>query len=812
MLILLQNHIATAIRHILKNKVFSFITIFALSTSIAACLLIFQYTTFELSFDKFYPNAADIYRVNLRTYVNGELRSESALSPFNLAEVQRNVQGIDSFTEFGTTQWWFNCSFTYRDGNTSRTFNENHVAYTTPAAINIFDLHLTSGSGGKALVEPFTMIISESAAIKYFGDEDPIGKVLHFRGSADTHDYTVTGVMEDQPKNSHYRNEILLSFSSWDLDKYRKMYSTYGYIMLNRLASPTDVQKRLTAFAGQQPAPENTRYDIFLEPVTDIHLYSTAEDQFNSAKDVTFIFFLMGIAFVVLALAWINYVNLSIARSFARAKEVGVRKTAGATQRHIANQFLSESLVYNLISIVIAIIIVAISAPWFYDFVGIKFPWDKIYWTNLGPTAWIVAGIFLSGLLISGYLPARLMAAIPTIKVLKGKFTGIKNNALLRRSSVVFQFACAIALLMAVVTFNRQFNVMKETNTNIDFKRSLIVLSPSNADSSFRTRLSQLRSVLQNHSIADKVFTAGLVFEISDGWTAGVSREQNDERQMYYVNIIDPGFIEGYGLKLIAGRNFQTTDYPGEKFFDKVEPVILNKTGALRLGFTRPEDAIEATIHWDGNRCRVIGVIDDYYQRSTKIPLGPAIYTANDGSLLNIQLSASAMGENFKETIATIKAEWDKFFPDNAFEYFMLADHYDSLYSDERQLKNVFGFFGALAILISCLGLFALSLFSVNQRAKEMSIRKVLGAPSKHLVHLLTREYVLMVTIAGIIAIPFASWAIEEWLTTFALRVQIDASNIVTPVALVLAFALLSIAIQTFRVVTGNPTRNLKVE
>ena len=288
-LILYQNNIAIALRHIRKNKLFSFITIFALSTSIAACLLIFQYTSFELSYDRYYPNAEKVYRVNLRTYVDGVLRSESALSPFDLSEAQQNVRGIEAFTEFGTTRWWFACSFTYRDGNTSRTFNESKVAYATPSAIDIFDIKIKSGSKTNALADPFTMMLSESAAKKYFGDEDPIGKVLHLRGSSDVHDYTVTAVMEDQPLNSHFSNDILLSFSSWDQAIYRKKWGVFGYVMLNQFSTFDEVQKNISAFAAKYPAPANTKYDIFLEPVTDIHLYSVAEDQFNGNTDVNLI-------------------------------------------------------------------------------------------------------------------------------------------------------------------------------------------------------------------------------------------------------------------------------------------------------------------------------------------------------------------------------------------------------------------------------------------------------------------------------------------------------------------------------------------
>jgi len=704
--ILFQNHLATAMRHMQKNKVFSFITIFALSSSIAACLLIFQYASFELSFDRYYPKASNIYRVNLRTYEKGILRSESATLPVDaLSEIRRNVTGIEASAQFATTAWWFTCSFTYHEGSISRTFNERNVAYATHGALDMFDIRIKSGNAKDALRSPFTVVISQSTATKYFGDEDPIGKVLHAKESSDVHDYTVSAVMEDQPMNSHYRNDILLSFASTDQNQYRKSFDSFAYILLNEFTLLNDVQAKMTSFAAKYPAPENTKYDIFLEPVADIHLYSIAENQLNDASDPNRIVFLLFIAFVVLALAWINYVNLSISRSFARAKEVGVRKTAGATYRQIAHQFLSETLVYNAISMAIGVGMVAVIAPWFYEYVGITFPWNKIYWSDLGLTGWIITGLFFAGMFISGFLPARVMASIPTVSVLKGKFTFMKSRGMFRRSSVVFQFACTIALLMAVIALNRQFGVMNEKDTGIDYKRTLVVLSPSNADSSFRTRLTQLRSSLQNHSVAEKVFTSGLIFETSEGWTAGVSREKNDERQVFYVNIIDPGFIDGYGLKLLAGRNFVAADYPVEKFFNKVEPIILNKTGTVRLGFMRPDDAIGTVMHWDGNACRIVGVIDDYYQRSMKKPLGPAIYTANDGSLLSIQLSPQAMGDNLKTTVLAIQSEWDKFFPENAFDYFMLADHYESLYTGERQLKNVFQFFCALAIAISCLGL-----------------------------------------------------------------------------------------------------------
>jgi putative ABC transport system permease protein len=811
--VLFWHNITIALRQIRRHKVFSAITIFGLAVSMAACLLIFQYASFELSYDRHHPNAENIYRLNLRTYNNGELRSESAAMPVDgLQQIRENIPGIDGSVTFKPTLWWFDCSFTYGHGEQSVTFNEKSVSYSEHSALDIFSYRLTKGDAARALIDPYTAIMSESTAEKYFGTEDPIGKVLHLRGSSDNHEYTVTGVFEDVAANTHFKNNILLSLSSIDGHEFRGSFNGYDYIVINDRTSLEAMQGKLTALAATYPGDPNQRFDVVMEPVTKIHLHSNAEDGATATGDPMMIYFLLGVAFVVLTLAWINYVNLAIARSFSRAREVGVRKTAGATHRQVASQFLTETLVYNIISFVIAAVLVITTARWFYGFVGITFPWNKMYWTELGLTGWIVAVVFCSGILLSGALPAGMMASIPTITVLKGKFQGMRGAVGGRRLSVVFQFVCAIALLMSVIAVNRQFEVMNEKDPGIDFRRTMLVKSPSNADSTFRTKLGQLRTTLQQQSVVDKVFTSASVFVEHEAWLGNIRLHKDLEPEKFLGIIIDPGFIEGYGLKLLAGRNFETADYPGNHFGDKIEPLILNMTGTVRLGFRSPDEAIGATIYWEDNECRVIGVISDFHHRSMKSALAPAFYTANNGPSLSLQLVSGTIENDMSATISTIKKEWDKFFPENAFEYVFLSDVYNNLYSTERQVKNAFSFFCTLAIIISCLGLFALSLFSVTQRAREMSIRKVLGAPAAHLLNLLTREYILMIIVASVTALPFTWLILEQWLSNFALRVHVTTMNLVLPVVLVLVFALVSVGIQTVRVIRRQPAESLKSE
>jgi putative ABC transport system permease protein len=810
--ILFANNVATAVRQMYHNKIFASITIFSLSASMVACFLIFQYAGFELSFDRQYPNLSNIYRLNLLTYEDNVLQTNSALLPVDARPTIKNsITGIEASVQIISTANWFDCSLTYRGGSTSITFNEKNVAYADTEVLNVFNYEMKAGNKTTALSDAYSVILSESAAIKYFGATDPTGKILHLRGSGDTHDYVVTGVMKNPPRNSHIPFDIFLSLSSMDNNPNRQTITSYVYIVSNDHTPVEQVHEKIRALAAAYPANPGQRFDIGMEPVSEIHLHSTAEDQPSLRTDPATVYLLLAIAFVVLMLAWINYTNLAIARSFARAKEVGIRKVSGATRSQIIVQFLTETLVYNVISIIITFCIVYISSPVFYRFVGISFPLDRLYWVNLGGTGWLIVTLVCAGIILSGVLPANFLASVSPANVLKGRFMAINKGLTFRRASVIFQFVCAIALMTAVITCNRQFRLLTAQHPGINFERTMMIKSPSNADSTFRNRLSQLSASLQQQSIVEKAFTGANIFLNDVGWTGNVKLEKAKNGEPYLINIIDPGFIEGYDLKLLAGRNFEVNDYPLHRFGDKIEPLILNRTGTARLGFANPIDAIGETVYWDNNKCRVVGVIEDFRQRSAKDAVGPALYTANNGSSLSLQLTASAM-EDLSASILPIKREWDKFFPENGFDFFMLADFYSGLFQSERQMRNVFQFFCAIAIVISCLGLFALSLFSVNQRAKEMSIHKVLGASKVHLVGLLTYEYAIMLVVAGVLGLPFTIWGIERWLTNFDLRVEVGMPTIIATLATVFVFAFLSIGFQTWRVVSRNPTESLKGE
>ncbi|HMJ71414.1 MAG TPA: ABC transporter permease [Cyclobacteriaceae bacterium] len=808
--ILLVNNVTTAVRQMYKNKLFASITIFSLSASMVSCLLIFQYAGFELSFDRQYPNVSNIYRLNLLTYQDNVLQNNSALLPVDARPtIKNNIPGLDASVQIISTASWFDCSLTYRDRSTSITFNEKNVAYADNELLNVFDYEIKAGNRATALSDPYSVVLSESAVIKYFGSSDPIGKILHLRGSSDTHDYVVTAVMKDPPGNSHLPFDILLSLSSTDSHPNRKPLDSYVYVVPNDHTPVELIQQKVSALAATYPVDAGQRFDIAMEPVSEIHLHSNAEDQPTPRTDPTTIYLLLAIAFVVLMLAWINYTNLAIARSFARAKEVGIRKVSGATRPQIIVQFLTETFLYNIICIVITLCIVYVSSPLFYRFVGISFPWDRLYWIDLGITGWVVIAVVCGGMLLSGVLPAHFLASISPANVLKGKFMAINKGLTFRRASVIFQFVCAIALMTAVITCNKQFRLLSEQHPGINFERTMMIKSPSNADSTFRNRLSQLSASLQQQSIVEKAFTGGNIFQTGEAWTADVSSEDKKSAGAFIINIIDPDFIDGYDLKLLAGRNFEVNDYPGRRFGDKIEPLILNRTAIERLGLVNPVDAIGETIYWDGKECRVVGVIEDFRQRSAKEAVGPGVYTANNGSTLSLQLTQAA-SEDLSASIPPIKREWDKFFPENGFDFFMLADFYSGLFQGERQMRNIFQFFCAIAIVISCLGLFALSLFSVNQRAKEMSIHKVLGASKIRLLGLLTYEYAIMILVAGIIGLPFTVWGIDRWLSNFDLRVEVGLSTIIATLATVFVFAFISIGFQTWRVVSRNPTESLK--
>jgi putative ABC transport system permease protein len=807
--LMLGNNLLVAFRHIRKDKSFSGITIFGLTISMTACLLIFQYAFFELSYDSQFQKT--IYRLGITTYESGLEHYKSAIIPAQVAPVlKEKFPEIMEATRLVSTSGWFNCTLAYSEGDEVTIFNENSGFYfVDPSFVSQFEISFLQGDHAKALQKPYSMVLSATAAKKYFGNSDPLGKIVKLRGSFQTHDYTVTGVMNDFPTNSHLDVNIVASLNSL-----ADPVDSYTYI---QLAPETDLrsltQKLDTLAATMIPAMSRVEAKVECEPISSIYLHSNLEDQPKATGNALSIYFLMLVAIIVLVMAWINYINLFTSRSVARAKEVGVRKITGATRFQITFQFLTETFVYNFISIILAFLLISLLSARFYEWIGLSAKYYSLFTIDLSENTIILCALVGVGILISGVFPAHLISSLAPNRVLKGKLTIRTSRFSFRKVAVVFQFSCAIILTMLVIVFQQQFKFMKDQVLGIDIKRSIVLKAPANVDSTYLLKLSgfkqQLQSLAVIHSITTSTDVPGNV--LGTGWNGGISKVLNGPSMSFGINLIDPDFIQAYQLKLLAGRNFTEKDFPGEHFGDKQEPVIINRRAAELLSYAKPEDAIGGTVFWGDNPCLIVGVLEEFHQESLKKAIQPMFYTANMGPSMTLKLTQGA-DKKISLTISQIREAWDTYFPDNAFDYFFLEDNFNKQYADDERMTRLFNLFCLLALVISCLGIFALSLFSISQRVKEISIRKVLGASVFNLFRLLTKEYFILIGISSVVSLPIAWWITRQWLNSFALKMELSNGLLFIPVIFILMIALFTVSGHALKASLKNPVDNLKHE
>ena len=806
-MLLLRNNVILALRHIRKDKAFSGITIFGLTVSMTACLLIFQHTFFELNYDKQFQS--NIYRVGTISYENGLEQYKTAITPLEVAPtLKEKISEVTDATRMSSTGNWFNCTLAYKEGETVTTFNENRAFYfVDPSFISMFTISFLKGDVKTALEKPYSIVLSASAAKKYFGDKEAYGKTLKLRGSFQTHDYTVTGVMEDFPVNSHLEVNIIAPLSSIE-----GPFDALTYIQVAPGVNAQSLTEKINELAATMiPVVNKAETKFLCEPIADIHLHSNLQDQPKQPGSALAVYFLILIAIIVLMIAWINYINLFTSRSVARSKEVGIRKVTGATRTQITFQFLTETVVVNVISIALAVLLVNLSADHFYRWIGISSAHYSLFKLNLNNELILLCFLFFGGILLSGLYPAKMISSLAPVKILKGKWQMSSSNFSFRKAAVVFQFSCAIVLTIIIIVFQQQFQFMKEQFLGIDIKRSIVLKAPSNVDSTYLLKLSgfkdQLKSLAVIHSVTTSTDVPGNM--MGSGWRGAIRKVPDGPSQDFGVNLIDPDFITAYHLKLLAGRDFSEKDFPGEHFGDKLESVIINRKGAELLGYNNPEDAIGRTLYWADSRCVIGGVLEEFHLESLKKAIQPMLYVANMGPSMTLKLTEGA-DKNILLTLDQIQKSWDAFFPDNAFDYFFLEDNFNKNYESDERLARLFNLFCLLALTISCLGIFALSLFAIGQRIKEISIRKVLGASIFNLFRLLTKEYFFLIALSSVISLPIAYWTAQEWLNGFAIKIQLNAWLFLAPIVFILLVALLTVGSQAVMAAVKNPVDNLK--
>ncbi|HRH60230.1 MAG TPA: FtsX-like permease family protein, partial [Chitinophagaceae bacterium] len=542
-----------------------------------------------------------------------------------------------------------------------------------------------------------------------------------------------------------------------------------------------------------------------MQPLTDIHLYSHYMMEPGENGDGKTVYLLLGIAFFIVVIAWVNYINLATARALTRAREVGVRKAVGSHRKQLIVQFLSESAVLNGFALLLALIVVVIAIPGFNQLSGQQLSFSLFgeadFWIGL-----IV--LFVIGVFFSGLYPAFVLSGFKPVEVLKGKLGTSKQGSLLRKSLVVFQFAASLFLLIGTFTVYSQIQYMRKQSLGLNIDQTLVIPKPIvGIDSTFLQKMTAFKQELQQQSSVKNITVSTSIPGEPVDWNAGGIRlagADESVQNQYRVIGVDYDYINAYGLKMIAGRAFS------KEFGSDRSSVIFNRKGIEQLGFNKPEEAIGKKIDFWGDQYTIEGVTENFHQQSLRDAYEPLILRLipDVSGMVSIKTNAADAGK----TIAAVKTEWSKFFPGNTFEYFFLDEHFDTQYKADQRFGQVFTLFTSLAILVACLGLFGLASFTTLQRTKEIGIRKVLGAGVGSILTLLYREFALLLVIAFAVAAPIAWLTTSNWLQGYAFRINMHWSFFVLPFVAIILIALITVSFQSIKAAVANPVKSLRTE
>jgi putative ABC transport system permease protein len=821
---MLRSYLKIARRNLWSNKAFSAINIFGLGLGMAACFFIFQYVYFESTYDRFHTNAANIYRVPIS--YGGSLANTpttAANHPAVGPAMKADFPEVVDFVRMIPNSFYMNAyTLSYKEGKGGeKIYAEKNMYLVDASFFNVFSYPLISGDRKSCLTEPFSMVISASTAKKYFGNTDPLGKILDMNGSMSI---KVTGVFADIPDNAHIKFDMLVSFASikpkYGYDNWGEP-EFYNYVLL---APGTDVKKLeakfpafIEKYLGASMKKENYRSSFHLQPITDIHLHSNYSREAEVNGSEREVYFLSVIGVFILFIAWINYINLSTARSMERAKEVGLRKVVGAGKSQLITQFLLESFIINLLALVCAFCIILCFTPFVNDFIG-KDVTTGFFSAGLGskPVFWLtVVSIFLCGALLVGAYPAFILSSFIPVRVLKGLNAHAGGGMSIRQALVSFQFILSMILIASTVVIFQQFNFMRNENLGYQTDQVVIVKAPvvkgdvmDNEYQFFKGEIQKIASV-QNASATSDVPGHRILLQNN-------FRRADQDKQHHsvtYLMKIDENFIPTYHIEMVAGKNLTSAD-TSWVYGLKTTKVLINEEMVKVLGYKSAEEAIDQDIVYmsdEGVRLKVVGVMKNFHQRSLKEKIDPILcYSPNfsDWKYMSINLNANSASNG----LAEVEKVYQKLFPGSPFEYFFLDEYFDRQYKADSRLSNVFALFSILAVIVACLGLLGLSSFVIKLRTKEIGVRKVLGASVTGLLFLLSKDFVKMVCVASILAIPVIYYASHAWLENYAFHITPGLSVFVIPPILLLILTLLTICAQSLKTALTNPVKSLRNE
>lgn len=786
-----------AIKHLRKQKVFSVINILGLTVGITCCFMIFLFILNELSYDNFHKNGKDIYRVMRVGNNNGVRRDIPYLSPpYGPALVNDYPDAVKAQVRVMRD----NDLISYQNIS----FNEKNICLTDQNFFQFFDFPLTNGNAATVLKDPNSIVLTETSAKKYFGNENPIGKVLQFNKDQQL---KVTGVCKDVPVNSHLQFDMIIPldllrptqpdwFTQWPSN------GLFTYVQLNPAVDPNKLEQRFPAFMdkylGAYYASAGFKMGLAIQPLKDVYFTSDAMDNVKHGnKKMVFVF--MSIAILILIIACINFINLATARAADRSKEVGLRKVLGAVRKQLVVQFILESVLYAAIASVLSLGLLQLLMPAYSNLLGYNLP---AYWSNPWVYVFIIGVIAIVGLLAGSY-PALMLSSFSPIDSLKGKMKRGKGGAFFRKTLVVFQFGISVLLIISVVVIMSQMNYIRNTDLGFDKQQSMIVKF-DNLDI-MRSKQRFKNELLTIPAVKNVSMMSGEPGGFHDGYSFESESNPNED-YLFSTEFTDYDFVKTLGLKIIAGRDFS------ENFrTDSTEAVLINRNAATKLGYT-PEQAIGKWIRnksKDSLRRTIVGVLEDYHYVSLKDPIGPLVISVGtDRRLALIKLGTG----NLPSTLTAIKKAYVDFAPSYPFEYNFLDERFDRLYKTETNQQTVLSIFSIIAIFIACLGLFGLASYTAVKKTKEIGIRKVLGSSVKNIVLLLSKDLLKPVIVGTLIAMPVGYYLMNKWLQGFAYRIDFHWWMFALAIVVAVSIALLTVGFQAVKAAIANPVKSLRTE
>ncbi|MFA8342611.1 MAG: ABC transporter permease [Rhodothermaceae bacterium] len=795
---MLKNYIQIVFRNLLKNKLFTFINVFGLAMGITCCLIIAFYILGETNYDSFHNNKDRIYRVGLNI-TNAKGTSKAGVSYIPLAEALET-----RFPEIEKTAKIFLNDKILIKGN-DKIFFENKTAFADSTFFTIFSFELLKGDPEKVLTLPDNVVISESIAEKYFGKDDPIGKIIRYDNYKN---FTVAGIFKDVPENSHLQFDFVFPYKNLH-DK--KIYSyklnwglitsSYTYALLKPNVSIEDLEEKSKNIIHEyRDITPPTQITPMYQKLEDIFLQSDVETPDITTNSITRLFIVALIGLFILSIATINYINLSTAKSSQRTKEVGIRKVLGAVKKQLILQFLSESIVITFLATLLSFALVEVFNPLF----------STLFMKNIAISyfsdIWIPVSIFVFIILLgitAGFYPAFYLSRFIPVKILGGKSGSNKSRTnILRKVFVVFQFAICILLITGMIVIKEQHNFM--LNSNLGFKNDHnIVVTLHDATKVekhqlIKDRLSKLENV-------NKV-TACLAPVINNRLSTSFYVKAQSDFQTE-INCIDFDYLNHFNLKLIAGR-FLSRDFND----DKNRSFVVTKSVATKIGFASAEEALgkEYLVGFNNIKGKIVGVVEDFHHSSLRVPKAPVVMFYYPYFFRKFVLSVES--KNIPGTLQEVEKIWKEMVPGYPFEYNFLDKRINNFYKKEAQTAETISVFALIAIFLGCLGLFGLSIFSVEQKVKEIGIRKVVGASVTSIVMMLSKEFIKLILIANIIAWPLAYYLMNNWLQNFAFRIDINLLTFIFAAGISLLVGLITISYQSVKAAYINPVESLKYE